>query len=241
MARSGGELKTLARSERWIAMDRPSGVPLAEVAAFAADSAGAGDEASVAARFLPVHRVELEGSGLVLLALDSAFRDDFRTQRAGDHAKFFWDVLVTGYMLEEQGEIVAPLYFDKRTNRVEAVRQRGETATTRYRIIERLPGHTLLECEPVEDRPQQIRAHLASLGFPVAGDAMYGSGEPLRLSDFKRNYRPSTRREELPLLNRLGMHARRVTFVDPESRETIALEAPHQKDFLATIRQLRKL
>lgn len=236
MPRQKLEPKILATSNEWICVDCPSGVSQEELATLFAMSSENGTR-----RPVPAHRSDVGASGIVLMGYEKSFREAVHEQLVEGRATLDWEVLVRGYVLDETGEITAPLYFDKRSNRMEASRPRGEAATTHYRILQRLPGHTLLNCRAPADRPQQIRVHLASVDYPVVGDHEYGDGEPLLLSRFKRNYRPSKRHEERPLLDRLAMHAAGIAFVDPATEAPICVVAAHHRDFRATIRQLEKL
>ena len=54
----------------------------------------------------------------------------------------------------------------------------GRFARTRYEVVERGRGHTLLRCDLDTGRTHQIRVHLAALGHPIAGDVEYGSRKP---------------------------------------------------------------
>src|SRR2546430_12688978 len=73
--------------------------------------------------------------------------------------------MLTGYLVED------------RTLRIRAARdtRRGKEAITRYRVLERSRGATLLELALVTGRRGQIRAQLAARGHPIVGDRAYGS------------------------------------------------------------------
>jgi 23S rRNA pseudouridine955/2504/2580 synthase/23S rRNA pseudouridine1911/1915/1917 synthase len=137
------------------------------------------------------------------------------------------------------GEIDLRVVFDQRHNCVRTTMlPRGKPALTRYRVLQRLAGHTLLECHPVTGRMHQIRVHLAAIGHPLAVDPLYGGGRAVLLSHYKPDYRPSTRRPERPLIDRLTLHAAQITFEHPATGERMTLKAPPPKDLRATITQL---
>ena len=56
------------------------------------------------------------------------------------------------------------------------VRENGKDATTKFRVLERYNDYTLVECRLLTGRTHQIRVHMAYIGHPVAGDAVYGPG-----------------------------------------------------------------
>jgi 23S rRNA pseudouridine955/2504/2580 synthase/23S rRNA pseudouridine1911/1915/1917 synthase len=81
---------------------------------------------------------------------------------------------------------------------------------------------------------------MQSIGHPIVCDELYGDGQPFLLSSIKRKYRVTKGEEsERPLLNRLALHAYRLTFTGLNGKE-ITAEAPLPKDIAACIAQLRK-
>lgn len=187
-----------------------------------------------------VHRLHEHASGVVVYArtpkVQRILLEQFRQGRAGT----VYLALVSGYV-EDDGEIDIPVYFDKRAGKLQASARRGEQAVTRYRVIERVAGNTLLECRPLNERTDQVRAHLAAIGHPLTVDADYGGGEAVLLSDYKPDYRPSGRRPERPLVQRLTLHATEVSLVHPASGAPARFAAPLPKDLGATLRQLGRL
>jgi 23S rRNA pseudouridine1911/1915/1917 synthase len=148
--------------------------------------------------------------------------------------------LVVGFV-PESGEVRFGLTFNRKAERIEATPFRGKDAITRYEVVQRVAGHTLLACWPQPDWPQQVRAHLLSLGFPIVADPVYGHPAGLLLSQFKPNYRESQRRPERPLMARLALHAAEVALAHPVTGAALKLEAPPPKDLRATLKQLERL
>ena len=89
----------------------------------------------------------------------------------------------------------------------------GRFARTRYQVVDRKPTHTLLRCDLDTGRTHQIRVHLATLGYPVAGDAEYGGSEPGA--------------------GRPMLHAWRLHLRHPRTGREMTFEAPPPDDFAA--------
>jgi 23S rRNA-/tRNA-specific pseudouridylate synthase len=148
--------------------------------------------------------------------------------------------LVQGFVVGD-GEVDLPLRVNRDKARVEVDRKSGKPSHTQYRIVERVHGHTFLECRPLTGRLHQIRVHLAAIGHPLAVDRKYGGARAILLSRFKTDYKPSSRHPERPLIDRLTLHAARLTFTHPATHERLTFEAPLPKDLRATLNQLRRL
>ncbi len=187
-----------------------------------------------------VHRLDRDASGVQVYARTLAAQQNLVRQFAARQVEKVYYALVTGYVPGD-GEIDRPLTFDKQHNRVRTTAGRGKPSVTRYRIVQRVAGHTLLECRPLTGRMHQIRAHLAAIGHPLAVDPLYGAGTGVLLSHYKPGYRASSRREERPLIERLTLHALRITFAHPATGAAVTFEAPLPKDFRATLTQLGRL
>ena len=115
----------------------------------------------------------------------------------------------------------------------------GKTCETHFETLERFRGYSLLRAEPKTGRTHQIRVHLAALGHPLAYDPMYGRTSALRLREFDPSYGNAERGEEL-VLNRLPLHAWKLSFTHPTSGKKISIEAPLPRDLKEFIRLLKK-
>ena len=187
-----------------------------------------------------VHRLDRDASGVLVYARTLLAQRHLVSQFTAHRVQKVYNALVTGHVAED-GEVRLNLTFDRRRNRVAPTTLGGKSALTRYHVLQRLAGHTLLECWPVTGRMHQIRAHLAAIGHPLAVDPLYGGGQAVLLSRFKPDYRANRRRTERPLIERLTLHALRITFEHPATGAALTLESPLPKDFRATLTQLGRL
>ncbi|WP_243286853.1 RluA family pseudouridine synthase [Geothrix terrae] len=95
----------------------------------------------------------------------------------------------------------------------------AKEAVTHYRVIERLPGHTVVEVRLETGRRNQIRVQFADRGFPLLGDQVYGT--------------------ESPLLDRQALHAELLGFKHPVTEEQVTVTAPMPADMEAALKALR--
>jgi 23S rRNA-/tRNA-specific pseudouridylate synthase len=108
-----------------------------------------------------------------------------------------------------------------RRNRTTVDPERGKSALTVFRTLQRYPDHALIAAHPVTGRTHQIRAHLYHLGFSIASDPLYGDGQISQV------------------IPRLALHARSLSFWHPSTGEMLAFEADYPPDFELAIAQLR--
>jgi 23S rRNA pseudouridine1911/1915/1917 synthase len=127
-----------------------------------------------------VHRLDTQTSGLLVAARSSAVFELLRAALTRGRLEKRYLAIVTDRGLSSEGVIDRALAIDPRTPERVLLAEDGREehyrrpATTRYRVIERARGRLLLELEAPQAMRHQIRAHLASLGHPIAGDRVYG-------------------------------------------------------------------
>jgi 23S rRNA pseudouridine1911/1915/1917 synthase len=175
-----------------------------------------------------VHRLDKMTSGLVIVAKNDpahrALADRFKARQV----RKTYLLLVHGKVESEQGEIVKPVGRDPvRRTRMKAGGLRPRQALTRYKVIRRLPGCTLLEAHPETGRTHQIRVHFASMGHPIVGDTTYGAPGKLRIGG-----------REVATLSRTFLHAGRLEFEHPRTHQAVNFSAPlppELAEFLATL------
>jgi len=145
-----------------------------------------------------VHRLDKDTSGLIVIAKNDSAREYLAAQFKNRTVIKGYLVLVKGRLYPEQGIIEAPIGRDPYSRRRMAIVEAGKEATTRYRVRQYLDNYTLVEVTPLTGRTHQIRVHLSAIGYPVAGDSLYG---------IKSAY-----------LNRQFIHAYRLGFCLPSTK-----------------------
>jgi 23S rRNA pseudouridine1911/1915/1917 synthase len=166
-----------------------------------------------------VHRLDKDTSGLLVVAKTEAAQQSLVRQLQARTVKRTYLAVARGRIARD-GTVDAPIGRHPVQRTKMAVVEAGKPAVTHYRVRERLPQHTYIECDLETGRTHQIRVHLASIGHPLEGDPAY-AGRGTRLID------------------RQALHAWRLAFVHPASGETVRFESPLPKDLEALLERLR--
>ncbi|CAN5561503.1 RluA family pseudouridine synthase [soil metagenome] len=165
-------------------VDKPAGLHVHPLGAYRRGTllnallwhAGAREDVPWAAwRPHPAHRRDRGASGLLAVAKRAEVHDALRTQLAGGAFERRYRATVEGSLASERGMIDGPLGRDPTNDYRRAIVADGQPARTRFRVVARAPTTTKVELELETGRTHQIRAHLASLGHPIVGDALYGA------------------------------------------------------------------
>jgi len=180
-----------------------------------------------------VHRLDRGTSGLLVVAKNDEAHRALVRQFAGRSVEKEYIALVLGLPSRAGGEIDAPIGRDPvHRQRMSTRARRGREARTSWRVEERFDGAALLRVLLHTGRTHQVRVHLASIGHPVAGDAVYGGTRT-----------PASRRTEvrsaLRTLERPALHAARLAFTHPATGERLAFESPLPADLAAVVARLR--
>ena len=184
---------------------------------------------------IPVSSLDYEASGIVVFAKNQKSYDFFSEQFKKEKVRKIYHVLVNGVMDNAEGEIDKNLLVNEQTT---SVNDRGIKSVTKYKVLEQFKSFAFVEVYPLTTRKNQIRAHFWSIGNTLAIDKIYGSEEPILLSNLKRRYKGITK--EKPLLKRLPMHLYQMEILLPGNKEKNIFIAETPNDIQLTLKQLRK-
>jgi 23S rRNA pseudouridine955/2504/2580 synthase/23S rRNA pseudouridine1911/1915/1917 synthase len=187
-----------------------------------------------------VHRIDKDTSGVLLFAKNKPAQKHVSHQFQNNLVSKEYLALVAGRAEKVEGEIDSPMARHPSSPQKMAISRNGRPARTHWKVEDYLGPFTLLRVFPKTGKTHQIRVHLKSIGLPLAIDPLYNPTAPegLFLSSFKKRYRKSNDPER-PLINRLTLHAEKLTFQNLDGT-TMELLAPLPKDFRAAINMLKK-
>src|SRR5262245_16254424 len=175
-----------------------------------------------------VHRLDRDTSGVLLVARTATALEGLAKQfRERTLAKRYLAV-VHGVVRAASGVIDEPIGRHPRERKRMSVRtRRGRAAVTRFEVVERFRGATLLRLAPETGRTHQLRVHLAALGHPIVGDRVYG----------RRHGRPAGPAFDW---SRQALHAEEIRFVHPATGVCLVMRAPLPADSEQLVAALRR-
>ncbi len=133
-----------------------------------------------------VHRLDKDTSGVMLVAKNRTAYFNLTGQFKNRTVVKKYLVLVKGHLTPQEGIIEASIGRNRQNREKMAVvsEGKGKEARTEYSVVDYIDDYTLLEVRPETGRTHQIRVHLAAIGYPVAGDKVYGVKTPFLARQF---------------------------------------------------------
>lgn len=168
-----------------------------------------------------VHRIDKDTSGLLMIAKNDIAHEKLAEQLKEKTSLRKYIALVHGVIPHDKGTITAPIGRSKQDRKKQAVVEEGKHAVTHFTVLERFNEYTLIELKLETGRTHQIRVHMQYIGYPLAGDPVYGPRKTLKgHGQF--------------------LHAQTLGFTHPTSGEWLEFSAPLPEIFEQTLANLRK-
>jgi 23S rRNA pseudouridine1911/1915/1917 synthase len=175
-----------------------------------------------------VHRLDRDTSGVMVVAVDDEAYYNLVEQFRQRTIKRKYVTLVFGNLKMDTGEIALRIGRSESDRKKMSTRvRRGKEAVTRWKVLERFGGATLMEVRLGTGRTHQIRVHFSSIGHPVLGDRTYGRKTELMVGK---------KRIAFP---RQMLHAEMLGFVHPVSGEYMEFSSPLPEDMKTVIKELK--
>lgn len=218
------DLDVLLENQDYLVVNKPPYMPTHPVGVHQKDTLANGvihyfHKKGLYRTFRPAGRLDANTSGILMVCKHPLAQAAYVKMGQAGQVKKQYLALCQGQVQEKSGHLSWPIGPSDNPY-VRKVDPQGKEAHTLYKLVRRYKGHCLLLITLLTGRTHQIRVHLAQLGHPLVGDALYGA-------------------KESPLASRHLLHASRLTFTDPQNpQETIRIRAPLADDFLLALRSL---
>lgn len=189
-----------------------------------------------------VHRIDKDTSGLLLIAKTPEAKTNLALQFFEHTTSRTYNALVWGNFDEDEGTIIGALARDNRDRTIYRVYDPAENlcakeAITHWRVLERYPYVTLVECRLETGRTHQIRVHMSHIGHPLFADEKYG-GMEIRKGLRTQKYRQYIE-NCFELCPRQVLHAKTLGFIHPRTNARMNFDSELPSDIATLITKWR--
>lgn len=168
-----------------------------------------------------VHRIDKDTSGVLVIAKNDEAHNKLSDQLKEHSMKREYYAIVEGRLKNDNGIINKPIGRNKKDRLKMGIVEDGKHAVTHYYVLERYNGYTLVKCVLETGRTHQIRVHMASIGFPLVGDPLYG---------FKK--------QKFNLQGQV-LHAKTLGFIHPSTNKYMEFNSELPEYFKKLVEKLR--
>lgn len=171
-----------------------------------------------------VHRIDMDTTGSLLVCKNDMAHQKLAEQLKEHSITRIYKAVVHGNIIEDEGTVNAPIGrhpTDRKKMSIHA--KQGRSAVTHYQVLERFGEFTYIQCRLETGRTHQIRVHMACIGHPLLGDAVYG---PARCT-FKG-------------LQGQTLHAETLGIIHPRTGEYLEVQAPLPEYFVDLLQKLSR-
>lgn len=219
-------LNILYEDDSLLVVDKPAGIPVHPSILHFENSLSNGvkyyfDTIGLHKKIRPVNRLDKNTSGIVIFAKNEYIHDILSKQMQNNTLKKNYIAICEGKFDSKEGVIDAPIARKENSIIERCVSSDGEKAITHYEVLKEFSIDDKIYSELYVSletgRTHQIRVHTAYIGHPIVGDSLYGS--------------------ESPLINRQALHACRVEFIHPISKQKVIIDSNIPRDILNIMKQ----
>lgn len=227
------DLNILYEDEAMLILDKPAGIPVHPSILHFENSLSNGveyyfDTINLHKKIRPVNRLDRNTSGIVIFAKNEYIHDLLSRQMQNKTFIKEYIAICEGSFEQKEGTINAPIARKENSIIERCVSPSGDTAITHYKVLKEFYSHNLnsslgnhnlinqclseLLINLETGRTHQIRVHMAYVGHPILGDSLYGN--------------------ESALINRQALHAYRVKFIHPITKQKMEIVSELPKDMM---------
>ena len=169
-----------------------------------------------------VHRIDMDTTGSLIVCKNDDSHVKIAEQIKAHSVNRIYEGIVCGVVKDDEGTVSGAIGRHPTDRKKMAINEKdGKPAVTHYKVLKRFDKYTYMQFKLETGRTHQIRVHMASIGHPLLGDAVYGTAK----SAFKH-------------LQGQTLHAKTIGFIHPSTGEYLEVSAPLPEYFVHLLETL---
>lgn len=209
------QLNIIYEDEAFLIINKPAGIPVHPSMEHYIDSLSNGvkfyfNKINLKKKIRPVNRIDKDTSGIVIFAKNEYIQECLVKQMKSNNFVKKYIAVVEGHLDKKSGVINAPISRKQGSIIERQISENGDTAITHYTVLNSSSTFDVVECILETGRTHQIRVHFSHICHPLLGDTLYGNFSPF--------------------INRQALHAYKVEFIHPISKEKLEFTASIPND-----------
>ena len=173
------------------------------------------DSQGLKRKIRPINRLDKDTSGIVLFAKNEYIQECLIKQMKTNKFEKEYLALVDGIIAKDEQPIIAPIARKESSIIERCIRDDGDYAETDIELVNTYTNYSLVKCKLKTGRTHQIRVHTQYIGHPILGDTLYGNSSNL--------------------INRQALHAYKVKFIHPITKQPMQIECELPEDMLTLV------